>query len=69
MTGGTTVPCPLSYLWAGSSIHIGYYPVDPHIIQTTIILTLGTSLIVSGWSHTIFFIMLQVQGYWSVCLF
>jgi hypothetical protein len=32
---------PLSYLWAGPSIHIGYSPTDPHIIQTRIILTDG----------------------------
>jgi hypothetical protein len=33
---------PLSCLWSGQSIHIGYGPTDPLIIQTTIILTLQT---------------------------
>jgi hypothetical protein len=28
-----------SYLWTGLNIHIGYSPANPHIMQTTIILT------------------------------
>jgi hypothetical protein len=33
------ISCPLSYLWVGLNIHIGYGLADPHIIQTTIIIT------------------------------